>query len=97
MPPLDRRRASSEFCLVLERDDVIAEAGIGPKCSDGRVRNDVQELQGRKKIQSKSYRWPIIRRNRITPTASASPISSGMIHFQVVTSVPSPIIADLFG
>ena len=27
-------------------------------------KNDVQELQGRKKIQSKSYRWPIIRETR---------------------------------
>jgi hypothetical protein len=27
----------------------------------------------------------------------ARPISSCMIHFQVVMSIPSPIIADLFG
>ena len=30
--------------------------------TDGK--NDVQELQGQKKIQSKSYRWPIIRETR---------------------------------
>ena len=51
MPPLDRRRASSEFCLALERDDVIAEAGIGPKCSDGQVRTTYKSYRVERKYK----------------------------------------------